>query len=90
MSEIRGQLSSVAVSVGTTAVLLCSPNGSRNKVIVQNAHASQNLYVGPSGVATTTGIQIVPGASVGFDDFNGPLYGIASGAATDTRVLEIY
>lgn len=88
--SVKSNVSVVAVAVGTTAVQICAGRTSRNNVIVQNAHASQILYVGPAGVDTTTGLRVAAGASVGFENFNGLLYGIASGAATDTRVLEIY
>jgi hypothetical protein len=88
--SVKSNIAATTVSVGATAVLLVDGTTSRNNLIVQNAHASQNLYVGPSTVDTTTGLRLAAGESVGLPDFNGPLYGIASGAATDTRVLETY
>jgi hypothetical protein len=77
------------VSVGATAVLLRTGKSGRDGVIVQNVHATQIVYVGTdANVLTTTGLKVAPGASLTLDFYNGPLYGIADGAATDVRVLE--
>jgi hypothetical protein len=88
--SVKSNIAASAVAVGTTAVVLVDGTTGRNNLIVQNIHASQTLYVGPAGVETTTGLRVLSGESVGFVDFNGPLYGIASGAATDVRVVEIF
>jgi hypothetical protein len=90
VTYVSSNISHATVSVGASAVALVDGTPSRRNLIVQNVHASQDLYVGGAGVATSTGLKVIAGASVGFDDFNGPLYGIASGAATDVRVIEIY
>jgi hypothetical protein len=90
MTNVCSKVTSSAVSIGTSAAVIVSGRQSRRNLIVQNAHASQDLYLGTSGVATSTGLKVIAGASVGFEDFNGVLYGIASGAATDVRVVEIY
>ena len=88
--SVKGNIAATAVSVGTSAVLLVDGTSSRNNLIVQNNHASQTLYVGPAGVDTTTGMKVIAGASIGLPEYIGPLYGIASGAATDTRVVETF
>jgi hypothetical protein len=78
------------VSVGTSAALIAAARFRRDAVIVQNVHATQDLYVGPdASVATTTGIKIPAGQSFVVPT-RGAVYGIASGAATDTRYWEVY
>lgn len=79
------------VSVGAAAVLVVAARFSRNGLVVQNVHATQTLYLGnDSSVTTSTGIQVPAGASADFPDYAGAVWGIASGAATDTRFFEVY
>jgi hypothetical protein len=90
VNNVCAQVTSAAATIGGTAAVVAAARQSRRNLIVQNLHASQDLYVGPSGVTTSSGVKVAAGQSVGFVDFNGTLYGIASGAGTDVRVLEIY
>jgi hypothetical protein len=76
------------VAVGATAVLIKAERLRRESIIVQNVHASQILYLGgDASVATTTGLRLIAGDSVRLET-KGAVYGIASGAATDTRYFE--
>ena len=78
------------VSIGTSAAIIKAAKTIRKSIIIQNVHASQVLYLGTdSSVATTTGLRVAAGESVEFDDYNGVIYGIASGAATDVRYFEV-
>jgi hypothetical protein len=81
-----GSITTTAVSVGTSAVLLSGASGPRERLIVQNLHASQILYVGGSDVTTSNGIRIAAGEAREFENLVGAVYGIASGATTDVRV----
>jgi hypothetical protein len=78
-----------AVAVGASAVQVVAANGLRDNVIVHNNHASQILYLGDdSSVTTANGLPVPAGQKVTLEGYTGPVYGIASGAATDTRYLE--
>jgi len=78
-----------AVSVGTSAVNLSStPLAGRTRMMVQN-NGAKPVFVGPSGVLTTTGVEITKGATMSLElgeDID--LYGISTDAAQDVRVLE--
>jgi hypothetical protein len=77
------------VSVAATATLIRPAKALRKSIVVQNVHASQTLYLGDdSSVATTTGLRLNAGDSVRLSDCNAAVWGIASGAATDTRYFE--
>lgn len=81
------------VSVGASAVVVSAANR-RSRLIVQNNHASQILYLGDDSSVTadataTGGLKIAAGASVTLEGFTGSLYGIASGAATPVAFFEI-
>ena len=79
-----------AVSVGATAVLVVAANSSRESVIVHNAHATQVLYLGDdANVTTANGLPVPAGESKTLANYTGPVYGIGSGAATDTRYFEV-
>lgn len=79
-----------AVSVGAAAVQLVDGTSKRENLIVHNNHATQVLYVGStSAVVVADGLPIPAGQSKEFRNYIGPLFAIASGAATDTRVWEV-
>lgn len=82
-----------AVSIGTStapAGLIKGGNTTRKAIAIENIHASQDLYVGTdNAVLTTTGLKVVAGQTLILDEYNGPVYGVGSGAATTVRYLEI-
>lgn len=85
-----GTISYGTVTVGTSATAIRVAKGTRNSIVIQNVHASNDLYIGGDDqVATTTGLKIIAGDSIKLDDFNGPVYGIASAASTDVRYFEV-
>lgn len=76
------------VSTGTTAGLIKAANSRREAIVIKNVHATQVLYVGSdSSVATTTGFKLSAGESTRLET-KSAIWGIASGAATDTRYFE--
>lgn len=76
------------VAIGATAGLIKAARGRRESIVVQNVHASQILYIGSdASVLTTTGLRLIAGESIRLET-KGDVYGIASGAATDTRYFE--
>jgi hypothetical protein len=78
------------VSIGATAAVIKATQGSRTSILIQNVHASQVLYLGDDAdVTTSNGIKVPAGAAVSFDDYVGPIYGIASGAGTDVRYWQV-
>jgi hypothetical protein len=79
-----------AVSVSTSAVALpASALSARKYLLVQNL-GSREIYVGPSGVSTSSGLRLSPG-SVGEFRLGASvsLYGIAAGGTQDVRALEL-
>lgn len=77
-----------AVTVSTSAKEIVASNGMRRRVVVQNNHASNDLYLGDDdSVATTSGLHLVAGDSV---ELHSPkaIYGIASAASTDVRYYD--
>lgn len=79
-----------AASIGTSAATVVAAGRQRKSVLIQNAHASQVLYVDTaSNLTTSTGVKLVAGESVRL--FTREIvYGIASGASTDVRFVEEY
>lgn len=68
------------VSVGTTAVLLCTPSNTDAGVLVNNG-GSVVVYVGPSGVTASTGFPIAAAATVAIPTIAGiamPIYAVAA------------
>jgi hypothetical protein len=91
MSRVVSNISYGTVSVGTSAALILAARATRRQVVIANQHATQTLHIGDdSSVTTSTGLRIAAGANLTLDDYNGPVYGIASGAATTTNYLETY
>lgn len=78
------------VTIGATAALIKAGRAQRNSILVQNVHASNDLYVGlDASVSTSNGIKIAAGQSMEIYDGGSEVYGIASGAGTDVRFMEI-
>lgn len=78
------------VSVGVTVATVSDGVSRRKSILIQNCHASNKVYVGPSSsVATSTGLRLGPNDSVEVSDVQGPIYAIADGASTDVRFWEM-
>ncbi len=80
-------LDAAAVTVGTSAVVLAASDATRQSVTIQNKGAA-SIFVGPSGVTTSTGIELV--AAVGtitLDKQTAAIYAISGSAGNDVRVL---
>ena len=76
------------VSIGAAAAVIKAANGRRESIVVQNVHATQILYLGSdSSVTTANGLKLAAGESIRLQT-KSVIYGIASGAATDTRYFE--
>jgi len=83
-----------AVTVGATEVLLTADPAGENKTTLKDRglleiynNSAAIIYVGPTGVAVTTGIPILPTDYYHWyseDD----LFAIAAGAGNDVRVME--
>lgn len=79
------------VAVADSASLIKAGVTTRRSITIQNNHATQTLHIGnTSAVTTSTGLKIAAGASFTIEDYNGPIYGIASGADTTTNYFETY
>jgi len=51
-------MTTTQVSVTTTATLLCAANSMSQRVTVHNNENSQQVFIGDSGVTTSTGIHL--------------------------------
>ena len=78
-------------SIGTAAAVISAAGAARRIFKVQNTHASQILYLGPSSAVSSTAYawKLVAGASVDLDGYNGALYGYGSGASTTGAFIEV-
>lgn len=78
------------VSIGAAAAVIKAAKSTRRYIYIYNAHASQTLYLGfDSSVTTSNGLPVAAGQSIKLEGYIGVIYGIGSGAATDTRYLEV-
>ena len=82
-----------AVTVSTTEMeILAASPGRRRALMIQNAHASNDLYLGfgAGEVTASNGIKVPAGGAFtdnGPDCYSGQVRGIASGAGTSVRVV---
>lgn len=77
--------SGAVLTVGATEVAITSL-ANRRRLIIQNT-SNKDVFLGPTGVTTTTGIRIAKGAT--YDEILGPnlaMYLIAGTAGNDVRV----
>ena len=78
-----------AVSVSeVTPTLIRDTQFGRISLVVQNS-GSTVLAIGTSSSLTlANGVELAAGASITFDDYMGPVYGLATTSAIDTRYWE--
>jgi hypothetical protein len=79
-----------ALTVGTTAVALpSSALAGRMRVVIQNL-SNSDIYIGGSGVTTSSGVRVGKGATYSEDiGQDCVLYAIAGTSGNDVRVLEL-
>lgn len=76
------------VSIGTVADVIVAASTRRGTLVIQNMHATNDLYIGlTSAVTTANGIWIGPKGSMEVSAATG-VWGVASGASTDVRVMQ--
>jgi hypothetical protein len=75
------------VAVAITATSLLASNLNRKSALIRNI-GSYDIYLGQSGVLTTTGFLLRPGETFEDDRTTQQWYGIASGAASTVCVME--
>lgn len=77
-----------AQSVGTTPIQLLTKQNGRVGALIQNNHASQDVYIGSdANVTSSNGIKVPAGQSVRIA-YAGAIWAVASGAGTDVRYFE--
>ena len=79
-----------AVSVSSTATdLVASDLANRRKILVQNI-GSKNIFIGNSGVTTSTGVMVPAGASAEFElGSQVNLHAITASGSSNVRVMEV-
>lgn len=82
---------SVAVTTTTGPTLISAARSTRRYAVIKNTDsaATNSIYIGASGVAVSTGMELKPGQSIVWES-TAAIYAIASGASVDTRVVEFY
>lgn len=74
-------------SIGAAASRLLVGSGLRASALIENNHATQDLYLGTdSSVTTANGLRVAALQSVRITH-RGEVWAIASGAATDVRYM---
>jgi hypothetical protein len=76
-----------AVTVAATATLLLAANSARKQAIVVN-NGTADMFVGGSGVTTTTGLPLYPGNEMVLPTTSA-LYAIVVSGTQNARVSEI-
>lgn len=84
-------IEAAAVTVATTATALNAAEGAQSdrvSLLVSNV-GSATVYLGPSGVTTSSGVPLAAGASVSINDLDPAerVYGIVAASTNEVRVL---
>lgn len=91
-SQVRKALTNTAGSVGLASAQLVAANASRDYLLIQNTHATANIYVRVDGGAAsnTTGVKIGPGGSYELASTVpiGAIMAISDTAATPVVIVE--
>lgn len=85
-------ISSSAINVSTTAVLLAKADADGTEVVIYHPSGAsgQTIEVGPADVTTATGLPIASGASLSFRlRPHEEVYGIADTGTHEVRVMTL-
>lgn len=88
-NEADTAIESTAKSVSTTGALLASQLSGRKFMLVQNL-GSKHVYVGKSGVSSSSGLQLAPGMIFEFQ--LGPsisMHAVSAAGTQDVRIMEL-
>jgi hypothetical protein len=79
-------------SIGSTAAVIVAARPGRAKLIIQNRHATQDLFIGPTNAVSGTAyaFKLTAGQSRDLGPYTGALWGYGSGAATTCTFFEGY
>ncbi len=87
--DLGTAITAVNVAVGTSEVLAIAANANRKSVIIKALSTNTGIvYLGPTGLATSDGMELVAGASFSTQHDGAAYYAIASAAGQAVRVLE--
>lgn len=88
-ASLASTIESTAVTVDTDPTLVVAARADRKALIIQN-NSSATIYIGPSDVATTTGLALAANSS--FSDYvtSAAWYAIVAADTADVRVIEVY
>lgn len=82
-------VNSRVLTVGAFEVAFPTASPGRRRIMVQNT-SSKDIYVGPTGLTISTGLQIARGATLSLEiGQNVNLFAIASSAGNDVRIFEL-
>jgi hypothetical protein len=77
-----------SVATPSTSAQVLAANTSRKSALIHNA-GSQIVYLGGSGVSTSTGVPLAPGATLIDNRSTSAWHGIAASGTGDLRIIEV-
>jgi len=82
-------MTTAQITVTTAVTLLCAPDDMSQRVTIHNNEASQQIFLGDSGVATSTGIHLdgKEERQITLNPGEG-LWGIASGSSSVSVMIQ--
>lgn len=84
---LSSSITAADIDVASTATEIVAANTSRQALTIWN-NGSETIYLGGSGVTTSTGLPLEAGTGVDFSHTTAAIYGICSTGPVDTRYLE--
>ena len=82
------------VSITETATEIVASRAARRGLIIQNADTANTIWIGSSGMTTSSGVEMLPKQIVALNNYTGAtasIYGIcAAGKTGDCRYLAVY
>ena len=81
-------LTTGGISVTSSATLIVAAATTRRGLVIQN-NSSDDVYIGASGVSTTTGVKLAAGASVVDNASSAAWYGIVASGTANVRYVQV-
>jgi hypothetical protein len=87
VGDLASTITAAAVTAGVSEVSAAAANSSRKLLTIQN-NGSVDVYIGPTGVTTSSGLKIAAGGSYSTENSTAAYFVISGTASQNCRILE--
>lgn len=89
VKQVAGAFTVTQVSLSTSAAQIVAANTARQGLVIKNMDAAIVIYLGATGVTSSTGYPLAAGESVALSISSGAWFGVAASATPKVAAIEV-